>query len=50
VELIFDRAELDAFHHGVRTHEFDLHRFTAPALDDTECVARATGFTARIPA
>ncbi|NKY45098.1 hypothetical protein [Nocardia cerradoensis] len=50
VELIFDRAELDAFHHGVRTHEFDLHRFTAPALDDTECDTRATGLTARIPA
>ncbi|WP_024806102.1 DUF397 domain-containing protein [Nocardia sp. BMG51109] len=23
VELIFDQGELDAFHHGVRNHEFD---------------------------
>lgn len=50
VELIFDRAELDAFHHGVRTHEFDLHRFTAPALDGAEYDTRASGLTARIPA
>ncbi|NKY88388.1 hypothetical protein [Nocardia veterana] len=47
VELIFDRAELDAFHHGIRTHEFDLHRFT-PA--DGEHSDPATALTDRIPA
>ncbi|MCC3312151.1 hypothetical protein [Nocardia africana] len=50
VELIFDRAELDAFHQGVRTHEFDLHRFTEPAPDDAEYDTRATDLTAAVPA
>ncbi len=50
VELIFDRAELDAFHHGVRTHEFDLDRFGATGADRTECGTPASEPKARIPA
>ncbi|MEV5649012.1 hypothetical protein AB0L57_12245 [Nocardia sp. NPDC052254] len=46
VELIFDRAELDAFHHGIRTHEFELHRFGAGIVGRSEY----DDLTARIPA
>ncbi|WP_227980985.1 hypothetical protein [Nocardia spumae] len=50
VELIFDRAELDAFHHGVRTHEFDIHRFAPAIFDRTESSDPTTELTARMSA
>ncbi len=50
VELIFDRAELDAFHHGIRTHEFELHRFGVGIAGRTEYDDPSSDLTARIPA
>lgn len=50
VELIFDRAELDAFHHGIRTNEFDICRFVTPVFPTAEQDGPATELTDRIPA
>lgn len=50
VELIFDRAELDAFHHGIRTNEFDICRFVTPVFSTAEHSSAATELTDRIPA
>ena len=50
VELIFDRAELDAFHHGIRINEFDISRFVTPVFPAPEQGDATTGLTDRIPA
>ncbi|AHH20154.1 hypothetical protein NONO_c53740 [Nocardia nova SH22a] len=48
VELVFDRAELDAFHQGVRAREFELHRFAVTGATDYD--DPSGDLTARIPA